>query len=48
MQMQDLMSDIYMCIILMEQAEGVKSRLFNTGHALFCVTGGKAGEQEGG
>lgn len=41
MQMQDLVSDIYMCIILMKQAEGVKSRPFNTGHALFCVAGGK-------
>lgn len=46
MQMQDLVSDIYMCIILMKQAEGVKSRLFNTGHALFFVTGGKTGIQE--
>lgn len=32
--MQDLVSDIYMCIILMKQAEGVKLRLFNTGHTL--------------
>lgn len=48
MQMQDLVSDIYMCIILMKQAEGVKSRLFNTGHALFFVTGGKTGIQENG